>query len=89
VTGPVEPLTASELDDSLLLPWPVAEEFRYHLSHVWLDQGSAEGDLMELTGWISPQMRCPPYLRYYRTGRRAPVADGSGPGWVQSPVSLG
>ena len=56
MTGPVEPPTASELDDSLLLPWPVAEEFRYHLSHVWLDQDSAESDLMERSGWSSLQM---------------------------------
>jgi hypothetical protein len=29
----------------------VAEESRYHFSHVWLDRDSAEGDLMELNGW--------------------------------------
>ena len=33
--------------------------FRHHFSHTWLDRGGAEGDLMELTGWTSPQMlRC-------------------------------
>ena len=25
-------------------------------SHTWLDRGGAEGDLMELNGWSSPQM---------------------------------
>jgi integrase len=30
--------------------------FRHHFSHTWLDRGGAEGDLMELNGWVSPQM---------------------------------
>jgi len=30
--------------------------FRHHFSHSWLDRGGAEGDLMELNGWSSPQM---------------------------------
>jgi integrase/recombinase XerD len=30
--------------------------FRRHFSHTWLDRGGAEGDLMELNGWSSPQM---------------------------------
>lgn len=30
--------------------------FRHHFAHLWLDRGGAEGDLMELTGWDSPQM---------------------------------
>jgi integrase len=38
--------------------------FRQHFSHTWLDRGGAEGDLMELNGWTSPQM-----LRRY--GQRA------------------
>jgi integrase len=29
---------------------------RHHFSHTWLDRGGAEGDLMELNGWVSPQM---------------------------------
>ena len=29
--------------------------FRHHFSHTWLDHGGAEGDLMELNGWTSPQ----------------------------------
>ena len=38
--------------------------FRHHVSHTWLDRGGAEGGLMELNGWTSPQM-----LRLY--GARA------------------
>jgi integrase/recombinase XerD len=30
--------------------------FRHHFAHTWLDNGGAEGDLMELNGWDSPQM---------------------------------
>jgi hypothetical protein len=30
--------------------------FWHHFSHTWLDRGGAEGDLMELNGWSSPQM---------------------------------
>jgi site-specific recombinase XerD len=30
--------------------------FRHHFSHPWLYRGGAEGDLMELNGWTSPQM---------------------------------
>ena len=30
--------------------------FRHHFSHTWLDRGGAERDLMELNGWVSPQM---------------------------------
>jgi integrase/recombinase XerD len=30
--------------------------FRHHFSHTWLERGGAEGDLMELNGWVSPQM---------------------------------
>lgn len=41
--------------------------FRHTFSHNWLDEGGAEGDLMELNGWDSPQM-----LRYYgRSARNA------------------
>ena len=35
----------------------------------WLDRGGAEGDLMELNGWTSPQMLC-------RYGAR-PAAPGT------------
>jgi integrase len=40
--------------------------FRHHFSHTWLDRGGAEGDLMELNGWVSPQM-----LRRYGASARA------------------
>jgi len=40
--------------------------FRHHFSHTWLDRGGAEGDLMELNGWISPQM-----LRRYGASARS------------------
>ncbi len=32
------------------------DKFRHTFSHVFLDRGGAEGDLMELNGWTSPQM---------------------------------
>jgi site-specific recombinase XerD len=31
-------------------------QFRHTFAHLWLDQGGAEGDLMELAGWTSRQM---------------------------------
>jgi len=40
-------------------------QFRHHFSHTWLDRGGAEGDLMELNGWTSPQM-----LRLYGASAR-------------------
>jgi integrase len=40
--------------------------FRHHFSHAWLDRGGAEGDLMELNGWTSPQM-----LRRYGASARS------------------
>jgi integrase len=30
--------------------------FRHHFCQAWLDHGGAEGDLMELAGWSTPQM---------------------------------
>jgi site-specific recombinase XerD len=39
--------------------------FRHHFSHAWLARGGAEGDLMELNGWSSPQM-----LRRYGASAR-------------------
>lgn len=45
--------------------WP--HRFRHHFSHAWLDGGGAEGDLMELNGWKSPQM----LRRYGRSARSA------------------
>jgi integrase/recombinase XerD len=46
--------------------WP--HRFRHHFSHTWLDRGGAEGDLMELNGWSSPQM-----LRRYGASARVAV----------------
>jgi integrase/recombinase XerD len=46
--------------------------FRHHFSHAWLDHGGAEGDLMELNGWSSPQM-----LRRYGASARAARARRS------------
>jgi integrase/recombinase XerD len=39
--------------------------FRHSFAHNWLDAGGAEGDLMELAGWESPQM-----LRHYGASAR-------------------
>lgn len=41
--------------------------FRHHFSHTWLDRGGPEGDLMELNGWVSPQM----LTRYGASARSA------------------
>ena len=46
--------------------------FRHHFSHTWLDHGGAEGDLMELNGWTSPQM-----LRRYGASARSARARRS------------
>jgi integrase len=46
--------------------------FRHHFSHTWLDRGGAEGDLMELNGWTSPQM-----LRRYGASARSTRAHRS------------
>lgn len=40
--------------------------FRHTFAHRWLDAGGAEGDLMELAGWESPQM-----LRHYGASARS------------------
>jgi len=42
-------------------------QFRHTFTHRWLDAGGAEGDLMELNGWDSPQM----LRRYGRSARSA------------------
>jgi hypothetical protein len=48
-------------------PLHTASAERRHLfSHTWLDRGGAEGDLMELNGWSSPQM-----LRRYGASARS------------------
>jgi site-specific recombinase XerD len=41
--------------------------FRHHFSHTWLYRGGAEGDLIELNGWSSPQM----LTRYGASARAA------------------
>jgi site-specific recombinase XerD len=46
--------------------------FRHHFSHTWLNHGGAEGDLMELNGWTSPQM-----LRRYGASARSARARRS------------
>jgi integrase len=48
------------------------EVFPHHFSHTWLDHGGAEGDLMELNGWTSPQM-----LRRYGASARSARARRS------------
>ena len=45
--------------------------FRHHFSHTWLDRGGAEGDLMELNGWSSPQMPAVRRQRARRAGASA------------------
>lgn len=47
-------------------------KFRHHFSHTWLDRGGAEGDLMELNGWESPQM----LRRYGRSAASARARRG-------------
>jgi site-specific recombinase XerD len=42
-------------------------QFRHTFAHQWLDQGGAEGDLMELAGWTSRQM----LTRYGASARSA------------------
>lgn len=46
--------------------------FRHDFSHRWLDNGGAEGDLMELNGWDSPQM----LRRYGRSAASARARRG-------------
>ena len=49
-----------------------AQPGAHHFSHTWLDRGGAEGDLMELNGWTSPQM-----LRRYGASARSARARRS------------
>jgi len=41
--------------------------FRHYFSRTWLDRGGPEGDLMELNGWVFPQM----LTRYGASARAA------------------
>lgn len=55
--------------------------FRHTMSSNWLDKGGAEGDLMELNGWTSPQMlrrygRSVAAKRAQRAYDRIDVMDG-------------
>ena len=55
--------------------------FRHHFSYTWLDRGGAEGDLMELNGWTSPQM-----LRRYGPAPAAhEPAAATTASWTPSP----
>jgi len=45
-------------------------QLRHTFTHLWLDKGGAEGDLMELNGWTSPQM-----LRRYGASARGARAQ--------------
>ena len=47
-------------------------ERSHNFSHIWLDRGGPEGDLMELNGWASPQM-----LRRYGASARSARARRS------------
>lgn len=61
-TGGRGPLTANGIyqmvkrrgDQAGVRMYP--HRFRHHFSHTWLERGGAEGDLMELNSWSSPQM---------------------------------
>jgi len=66
------PITPNGIDQ-MIARWgrqcgvPVSpQRFRHHFSHTWLERGGAEGDLMELNGWTSPQM-----LRRYGASARS------------------
>jgi integrase len=70
-TGGRGPLTANGIyqmvkrrgDQAGVRVYP--HRFRHHFSHTWLERGGAEGDLMELNGWSSPQM-----LQHYGASAR-------------------
>jgi hypothetical protein len=55
--------------------------FRHHFSHTWLDRGGAEGDLMELNGWTSPQM----LRRYGASARGTEPAAATTASWTPPP----
>ncbi len=59
--------------------------FRHHFSHIWLDRGGAEGDLMELNGWVSPQM----LTRYGASARGAPRPPQLRPRHERHPLTPG
>ena len=55
--------------------------FRHHFSHTWLDRGGPKGDLMELNGWVSPQM----LTRYGASARAARARRTTTASWTASP----
>jgi hypothetical protein len=57
--------------------------FRHYFSHTWLDRGGAEGDLMELNGWSSPQM-----LRRYGASARSARARRTGDRQAESQIHM-
>jgi site-specific recombinase XerD len=68
--GPMTPSGVYQMIERRGLETGVAvnpHKFRHTFSHNWLDNGGAEGDLMELNGWSSPQM----LARYGRSARSA------------------
>jgi site-specific recombinase XerD len=68
--GPMTPSGIYQMIERRGLAADVAvnpHKFRHTFSHNWLDNGGAEGDLMELNGWSSPQM----LARYGRSARSA------------------
>lgn len=68
--GPMTPSGVYQMIERRGLEANVAvnpHKFRHTFSHNWLDNGGAEGDLMELNGWSSPQM----LARYGRSARSA------------------
>lgn len=52
--------------------------FRHHFSHTWVYRGGAEGDLMELNGWSSPQM----LRRHGASARSAEPAAATTASWT-------
>lgn len=68
--GPLTPNGVRQMIERRGLPADVhlhPHLFRHTFTHRWLDAGGAEGDLMELNGWESPQM----LRRYGRSARSA------------------
>jgi integrase len=55
---------------------------RHHFSHTWLDRGGAEGNLMDLNGWTSPQML---RRRYGASARSARAAAATTESWKTRP----
>jgi site-specific recombinase XerD len=52
--GPLDRSGIYQREECGVLLYP--HRFRHHFCQAWLDRGGAEGDLMELAGWSTPQM---------------------------------